>query len=332
VEPFQLLRRFYQYTVPEEVREPIAKARGPIQAWVLTGPVGLIRLRMALAENKVATEKYTVFLNSSDQMARDLFYFHLSSGGAPFVEVFEMAAFGACIEDNPGCVVVDIGASYGGYTLEACSLMSTTHIQRIVAIEPHSPSYSCLAESLKRSGFESRVDLVNPAIADLPDARIGFRQGGKYRLTPCFGGSKIALGSDRDDEVPCTTLDALLSDLDIEKTATFIIKIDIEGFEPRAFTGMEVLLDKAAGYQIFMEFSPILLRQAGSDPHVFVRRLLDLETDGIWEIDDNRQCFCRLEKISHFSRMIDRLESTVPTNLFISKNVGIPDFVRNRIA
>jgi FkbM family methyltransferase len=175
--------------------------------------------------------------------------------------------------DQP-CIFADVGANIGLFTVTAALLDSKV---RVFAFEPNSTSYRLLEENLQLNGLTN---------VTAEQAAVGERQGHASLdiSSPQAGNHSIyGLGAHRV-KVPVICLD----DFFLEKQFfPSLIKIDVEGYEPRVLQGMKNFPPDHE-FQMILEFNPEHLNRGGQDPVIFLEELVSL-FDSIYCLDEIRQ-------------------------------------------
>lgn len=196
----------------------------------------------------------------------------------------EVQAFLRAIAHNPGCVVVDLGANYGAFTLAAGHLAELGLARRIVAVEPDRRPFEALRESVRRNGYDSFTTVHQVIAGDSPGRETIFvnarssADNRSHRVTS----SPIRV---RDSyEVECVTIDELLARLGETGTAPLVVKMDIQGNEPRALRGMRGALEAAPGWVLLFEHAPYLIESAGIELGPYEDELIALGADEMVEI------------------------------------------------
>jgi FkbM family methyltransferase len=147
----------------------------------------------------------------------------------------------------PGDTVVDIGAHWGYFTLLAARQCGEGG--KVVAFEPDPRNYSILLRNVQANRLNN-VSALQAAVTD----RTG--EGTLHLASNSSMHSLYELGSDlRAGEVgvSCVTLDDLAEKVPIQPS---LIKMDIEGGEPRAYAGMRSLLARFRRINMIVEFLP----------------------------------------------------------------------------
>jgi len=295
-----------------------------------------IKWIMGTQDNCVRFRDYIVFLNPRDKTANELFLIHVNAHDWIW-ESQQISLFLAAIRENSPCVVLDMGANYGAYALSAANLGTKGMVSAVVAMEPNRDTFACLKKSAEFNGFSDFVHLVNAAVSDKHNTSCDFYADPQYSAMSKSGarGSEKNLGSHARPsyQVPCVRMDDLLSEIGVEKTSKFVMKIDVEGSEPLAFAGLAETLKSAKGYQIFFEFHPQALQDLGHDPLTFSRSILDLQPDLIAEINHHEKVVKRVLGMLGFEQLVnDCLNPTKMwsdyTNIFISKRLALPEGFR----
>jgi FkbM family methyltransferase len=125
-----------------------------------------------------------------------------------------------------GDVVLDVGAGVGTETRSALSAGAG----RVVAIEPEPLSLECLRRNLSAEIREKRVVVVAKGVWDR-DTVLPL-----HLDPPSVGGASFVwTKGDQSVQVPVTTIDRIVADLNL--TRVDIIKIHIEGAEKEALRG-----------------------------------------------------------------------------------------------
>jgi FkbM family methyltransferase len=174
---------------------------------------------------------------------------------------------------KPDSVILDIGANVGYFSVLGASLAPRG---KVYAFEPDPGNYRRLVANIYLNGYQGRVEHANMAVGDkageilLTNLDAGNAGG---RLTVDNAGQVESLfGKDfAYTVVPCVSLDERLGDQKVD-----VIKIDIEGYEPKAFAGMKRIISENRP-DILSEFSPSNLANIGGmDPRAFLGFFLEL--------------------------------------------------------
>ena len=157
---------------------------------------------------------------------------------------------------KPGDICIDIGANYGYYSL----LMSTLTGEggRTIAVEPNPYVFGLL--SATSSVHSSCIEPVQVALSDVtgyttlvvPDNFYGDASIIERKDKPRLARSRV--------DVKTQTLDELAAQLEVPRVD--LVKIDVEGAEPRVFNGMKETIAKNPGLRILVEYSPYLYEDA----------------------------------------------------------------------
>lgn len=173
---------------------------------------------------------------------------------------------------------IDVGANFGWY---ACLLSALDRERRVLAFEPEPGNYALLQAQLALNGAHG-VEPLNLGLG----AEAGrlllhkYKAGnsGRHSLLPLHDGERV--------EVAIVTLDQQLAARGLAEHPIALVKMDIEGYELFALRGAEQALARTR--RLILEFSPLLMRQAGLDPdallelvqrHGFRARVFDAVAD-----------------------------------------------------
>jgi len=175
-----------------------------------------------------------------------------------------------------GATVVDLGANIGYFTLLAAKLVGKRGT--VYSFEPEPRNYNYLLRNLELNGY-GNVIANNKAASD---------KNGKIKLYICpYDSGHHTIKQDEgiksynpdftiDDagfiEVEMVALDDYFKET---KRPIDVIKMDVEGAEMLALSGMDRLIKESGNLTMFVEFFPLLLRKMGSSPEEFIRRLLE---------------------------------------------------------
>jgi FkbM family methyltransferase len=162
---------------------------------------------------------------------------------------------------RPGMTVLDIGANVGYYT--ALAIKGTARLGRIISLEPDPDSFRYLQQTVAANGG-TNVTCVNCAAAEQAGESLLFvsrHNRGDSRLYS----NDLATHS---VVVRTVIVDELLNELGISEVD--LIKIDVQGYESRVFSGMQNILRNSPSITVLSEFWPQGLRSAGSDPEEFL--------------------------------------------------------------
>jgi FkbM family methyltransferase len=170
---------------------------------------------------------------------------------------------------SAGRTFVDIGANIGYYSLLASRLTGTSG--RVIAIEAHPRMVELLRRNMVVNGFGGVS--IRHAAAWSEAGTVKFNLRSHFAANSSVG----ALAPDQLHELGDTEqiveVEAIAVDdlLDSVRTVDFL-KVDVEGAEVRAFSGLSRTLHRSPDVTVMFEWSPGQLRMVGDDPEA----LLDL--------------------------------------------------------
>ncbi|MDR0359377.1 MAG: FkbM family methyltransferase [bacterium] len=162
-----------------------------------------------------------------------------------------------------GDVALDLGANVGLLTVTMAAAVGSTG--RVVAFEPQPAAAELLQISVRENGFDDRVRIETVALG---------AQSGTVHLLDAPNGNLSASHLVANTEAR-PTVEARMVTLDGQDLPrpVRLIKADIEGAEPLAFTGAERLLGEDRPL-ILCELNPVRLTEvAGVSPREFIGQM-----------------------------------------------------------
>ncbi len=148
---------------------------------------------------------------------------------------------------RPGMRVLDLGANVGYYTIKLAALVGADG--HVLCLEPNPELFTFIRDNIAINGFESRIRAEQMAAA-------GQRGEAEFQfdIHHAGGGTLLQLPPEYEAQhamVQTTPVDDL-----IEGQAGFdLIKVDVEGWEPEAFKGMQATLARSGHASIVTEVS-----------------------------------------------------------------------------
>ena len=247
-------------------------------------------------------ERYAFRLDPQDSVMRDCI---LRDGGW---ELQETATIRALLK--PGATFIDVGASFGWYTVIASDAVGKEG--RVIAFEPAPSSLELLRLNVRANGCENVT--IEPMALSNHSGKLQLHLHGSNT-----GAHSILASKERTSTV---TVDAISLDeyLKDHSGKVDIVKIDTEGAEGIILEGMRDTLDRHPFMSIILEFTPELLRQTGYDPNALLLRFLNSGYE-ITIIDEYSGDMVPLDE-AHAKRLIEVLEQRMKTeyvNLMISR-------------
>lgn len=215
---------------------------------------------------KVLT-KYKMYVNTNDRQIAP----HLILDG--FWESWITRFLAGIIK--PGFTCLDIGANLGYYSLLMAELVG--HEGKTIAVEPNPQVAELLRAAQANHSWKFEVveaamaEKAGEAILTIPDKSLGGATIKPNELIP--GRTQV--------RVRTLSVDELVDQFKLMKVD--VIKMDVEGMEPVAFSGMRETLSKNPQLQIVFEYSPAIY----NDAEGFTRSLFD--QFNVYEIEDTQK-------------------------------------------
>ena len=159
---------------------------------------------------------------------------------------------------KPGMTFLDVGANIGYFTLLAALLVGKTG--RVLAFEPQQSNCQLLEQSIAANGLQN-ITLFPYAAAEKAQT-LPFSGGGADSNGRIINPSETLAQMYALPTVEAVVLDEHLAGIE----RLDVVKMDIEGAEPRAWAGMQRLIEKYRPV-VLMEFAPDLIRiTSGTEP------------------------------------------------------------------
>ncbi len=177
---------------------------------------------------------------------------------------------------RPGDHFVDGGANIGYFTLRAAQLVGASG--RVDAFEPQPDNRARLEENLRRNGFGSSVHVHAAALSDAAGTATIHRfagDGANHGTASLFAREGAVATS--AFSVPTVRLDETLAG-----AFPALVKLDVEGAESLAISGMTGLLKAQRPPAVILEHNSATSRRARVGLSEPVERLL--ATRGDWEV------------------------------------------------
>ncbi len=156
---------------------------------------------------------------------------------------------------RPGMTFVDVGANVGYYTALAAKFVAGRG-GRVVAFEPSPYAFTRLKQLVESNQLD-HVTAVNLGLSDTTGVTNIYLGVGSANHSPTM----VAHAGSNATEVRIGTLDAEAERLGLERID--LLKIDVEGHEPKVLAGAKRLLEGRKIRAVLCEFNEIWLRQVG---------------------------------------------------------------------
>lgn len=179
-----------------------------------------------------------------------------------------------------GMTFVDVGANIGYYALLAGRICGPDG--SVIAFEPDDAARAVLASNVAANSLDN-VEICALAVSDRSER-------GRFFPADYEGGSLVQLGAGGAGvEVETTTLDDFFSRRGWPRVD--VVKLDIEGAEMLALSGMAELCERNPGVMLVMESNPYCYRRAGVTPVALGQKLHDLGFTRGWVIERGMKVF-----------------------------------------
>lgn len=234
------------------------------------GRDGADRLLLRLGRPPLRVEAYGVELRG--YLRHRSFLAHVARGYEDYLgEVFATAA-------TRGATVVDGGAHIGLHSVVASRLVGGSG--RVLAFEPDPYNFAALQLNLRRNGC-ANVTAFRAALAEAPGRAVLHQSLGT--VSTSLAERQAKFGPFRSVATDVTSLDEELEGA----AGPFLVKLDLEGAEPRALEGMTALAGRS-NLICIVEVNPEALADAGASPALVVERLRALGLEPRWIDEDAR--------------------------------------------
>lgn len=194
------------------------------------------------------------------------------AGEAPFyakaITIPELAIISSWCRQFQRPQIVDIGANNGFLSTQLAQLLRSVDT-KIYAVEPVPATFELLKSSITRLSLADCIQPICCAVSDSPGLialKCNIQESLFAQVLPPGG-----LLETRNIIFVCaTTVDQLVNDLAIRPN---LIKIDVEGSEPKVLSGAQAILDSKFPPSIALEWNPSAMRQTETDSGGVVRSL-----------------------------------------------------------
>ncbi len=165
-------------------------------------------------------------------------------------------------------VAIDVGVNYGECLFGARYGSTTT----VFGFEANPKINECLKKSRSDHPDAARIQIIASLVSDSVEEEVAFYSD------PSWSGTGSAVRSLNDganvitSSIPAVTIDSVIP-RNLVEGGTLLVKMDIEGYEPRAFGGLQQTIDAAKLVVGFIEFDTTFIREAGSDAEAFYQTL-----------------------------------------------------------
>jgi len=210
--------------------------------------------------------------------------------------------------------VVDLGANLGYYTLLAARLVGPRG--KVYAFEPEPINYGLLLKNIELNGYDNVVAMQKAASNVTGKARLFLddKDTGAHTIYQPDNTREFI-------EVESVTLDEFFRD---KKHPVNVIKMDIEGAEMAAFSGMDKLIKENENLKIFVEFYLPGITRSGGSAQEFICRLWEDYRFSILAIGEYTKDKKYL-KINDVDELLNLCKGEKTANLFLERREGFKE-------
>lgn len=209
-----------------------------------------------------------------------------------------------------GGTFIDVGAHVGLYSLIAARKVGPRG--RVFAFEPEPDNFHLLTRNIELNGYRN-ITAVPMAVCDrCGQAQLFVSRQGNDRHS-LFRNPRSPL-PEHCQTIATTTLDDFVASAKWPKID--LIKMDIEGAEQLAVTGMRRLIERSNRLHLIVEFAPEMLEAGRTSPSHFLTNLADHNLE-LFLIEENGTLVPL--RANHFADHTRRIRSRGVVNLLCRK-------------
>lgn len=227
-----------------------------------------------------------------------------------------------------GDVVIDLGSNIGYFTLLAAQHVGPTG--KVFAFEPEPTNFFYLKKNIGINNFNNAHAFQMAAS----------NKNGKTKLYICsydsghhtieqYGGIEAYRqgrpSTKKHIEVSTVALDEFLKN---KTERVDVIKMDVEGAEALAVSGMKNILHSNPDIKMLIEFFPLLMKNMGSSPGKYIQSLLEEFKFSIYaighdyDLSNSKEELIKIPSVSALLSLIKNESDHV--NLFLTRNESNP--------
>lgn len=207
-----------------------------------------------------------------------------------------------------GDTVIDVGANIGYYTLLSARLVGGKGT--VYAFEPDPTNFKLLNANIELNGYKNVV-AEQKAVSDKNDILDLYLNDSDVGAHTIYKPEK----SKRMVKVVSTTLDDYFKG---KEHPVNIVKMDIEGAEMAALSGMRNIIKANPTIKIFVEFHLPWIIRSGVSPEVYISQLLDDYKFSITVIEDYTK-HIKSERIKTKNELLSICRNTKVVNLLLEQ-------------
>jgi len=176
--------------------------------------------------------------------------------------------FNSLLQD--GDVVIDIGAYIGYFTLMAASKVGKEGL--VFAFEPNPQNYTLLTKNVVMNGY-TNVVAIQKAVSDKNGSAVFYLRYDKSAHSLFEDHSYMRPAGQITVQTIC--LDNFLKDSESLISRIKLIKMDVEGAEMLALSGMSRLVRNSEKLSMILEFTPSFITASGHQPEELLKKIAE---------------------------------------------------------
>jgi FkbM family methyltransferase len=208
---------------------------------------------------------------------------------------------------KPGCVVIDVGANIGYYSLLAAAAVGPSG--KVHSIECAPDNLKVLKTNVEKNRLSNVQIHSFAAAATRTTQRLNASPVGLTGFSPWDHGPTVFRGKGTALDVPAVPLDEVIT------SPVHLVKIDVDGFELDVLKGMERIASENRRLSLIVEWAPVMLANDGRDPFELLAWLEDAGLRQIDMLDVWGGKRLSIEQTKHLVRE-QRLPSSFGCNVF----------------
>jgi len=285
----------------------------PLNVQRIIVELGIRMTKFAVGKRKISIQyrpqeevSFEVVLSASEFGGISIYFFYLLHGHWKH-EVYEQEVVNHLLSRAGRCSVIDVGASYGMYSLLAASL---PNVEKVIAIEASPVTCTYLGATLAKNCLQRRVTLLNSACSSKSDENFTLVEKVNSEWNQVAPSEFFDVNSIRS-----ICVDRLVQDL-IPLESVVFVKMDIEGHEPDAFAGMRELFGSGRDFAVMFEFHVGLLESTGKGTENFASALFQIPNSTLYLLDVKRSTLQDLDCLALCDLIETARRAEHPLNLF----------------